>query len=518
MDKADLLVIGIGAAGASCALRAADLGYDVIVITGLGSASKGSNTSWAQGGIIYRSPDDDPALLEQDIHTAGVGICNDFAVHLLARRGPELVKELLIDRCKVPFDRATDGGLHFTEEAAHSRARIIHVEDSTGKAIAQHLVRAVEAHPRIKVIRGGVAIDLIMRGHHTNDPTDIYRRPRCLGAYVLFEEQNVVRPFVARETVLATGGLGQIYLHTTNPPRARGDGLAMAYRAGARVINLEYVQFHPTSLFHRLAPRFLLSEALRGEGARLVNQDGQPFMKRYHELGDLAPRDVVARGLQEEMIVNGEDCMYLDISHKDGDWIRQRFPLIYSTCKSYGIDMAKEPVPVVPAAHYSCGGVAVDLEGRTNVMGLRAVGEISCTGVHGANRLASTSLLEAISWGYQAAEGAYEDRGEHLMPDATSIMPWQMETEESDPSLIQQDWSTIKMTMWNYVGLVRTGRRLTRALKILRDLQFEIESFYRRAKPTDQIIGLRNGVQTAIAVTHSAFRNRVSRGGHYRID
>ncbi|MBI1291773.1 L-aspartate oxidase [bacterium] len=518
MDKCDLLVIGIGAGGGACALRAADLGMQVIVITSSLQSDKGSNTSWAQGGIIYRSPDDSPELLAKDVHEAGVGISNPAAVALLSTRGPDLVRELLIERCQVPFDRTKDGELDFTEEAAHSRARIIHVEDATGRSIAQHLVRAVKDHPNITVIERAVAVDLIMRGHHTVDPRDVYRRPRCLGAYILERDHDRVRPIMARETVLATGGLGQIYLHTTNPRSARGDGLAMAYRAGARVINLEYVQFHPTALYHRLAPRFLLSESLRGEGARLVTRDGTPFMQKYHKLGDLAPRDVVARGIQEEMMETGEDCMYLDITDHDPDWIRARFPLIYQTCKSYGIDITKDRVPVVPAAHYACGGVAVDLEGRTNLTGLRAVGEVSCTGVHGANRLASTSLLEAITWGYTAAEGAARDLHENPIPDIETVEPWQMESEEVDPTLIQQDWATIKMTMWNYVGLVRTRKRLNRALKILRELQFEIESFYRRAKPTEQVIGLRNGVQTALAITHSAYRNRVSRGGHYRLD
>ena len=518
MDSTDLLIIGIGAGGAACALRAADLGMKVVIVTTSTQPEKGSNTSWAQGGIIYRSHDDSPDLLAKDIHEAGVGICNPAAVALLSTRGPDLVKELLIDRCEVPFDRTKEGELDFTEEAAHSRARIIHVEDATGRSIAQHLVRAVRSHPNITLVERAIAIDLIMRGHHTTDPTDVYRRPRCLGAYILDRDSQQVRPIVARETVLATGGLGQIYLHSTNPRSARGDGLAMAYRAGARVINLEYIQFHPTALYHQLAPRFLLSESLRGEGARLVTRDGRPFMLKYHKLGDLAPRDVVARGIHEEMTEHGDECMYLDITHKDPDWIRARFPLIYQTVLSYGIDMTKDRVPVVPAAHYSCGGVAVDLEGRTNLTGLRAIGEVACTGVHGANRLASTSLLEAITWGYTAAEGAHRDIHDNPVPSVAEVEQWHMEAEEVDPTLIQQDWATIRMTMWNYVGLVRTRKRLNRALKILRELQFEIESFYRRARPTEQVIGLRNGVQTALAVTHSAYRNRVSRGGHYRLD
>ncbi|CAN5307358.1 L-aspartate oxidase [soil metagenome] len=518
MTQSDLLIIGVGAAGAACAIRAADLGLKVTVITVTHDPAEGSNTSWAQGGIIYRSPDDSPELLVQDVEEAGAGICLREAVELLARRGPEIVKELLIDRCNVPFDRTNAGDLDFTEEAAHSRERIIHVEDATGRAIAQKLVEEIGRHPNITLIHDATAVDLIMRGLHTLDTQDIYHRPRCLGAYIFFEKENEVRPFLARETVLATGGLGQIYLHTTNPRHARGDGLAMAYRAGARVINLEYIQFHPTALYHRTAPRFLLSESMRGEGARLLDAKGRPFMKKYHPLGDLAPRDVVARGLQEEMMEQGEDSMYLDISDKDPDWVRARFPMIYQTCLKYGIDITKEPVPVVPAAHYSCGGVAVDLHGCTNVIGLRAIGEVSCTGVHGANRLASTSLLEAITWGYQAAEGARAQRDENPMPDHYQVAPWQLENEEVDPTLIQQDWSTIRMTMWNYVGLERTTKRLNRALKILRELQFEIESFYRRGKLSDDIIGLRNGVQAAIAVTHSAFRNRVSRGGHFRKD
>ena len=515
--EADVLVIGIGAAGAACALRAADLGLSVVLLSP-NKGEKGTNTSWAQGGIIYRGPEDTQELLARDIQRAGCEISSERAVGLMVERGPEVVRELLIERAKVPFDRTSRGDLHFTEEAAHSCRRIIHVGDSTGRSIAQALVQEVEQHPGIRFVQGGTAVDLIMRGPHTVDPRDYYHRPRCLGAYVFFPEEKAVRPFLARETVIATGGLGQIYLHTTNPPKARGDGLAMAYRAGARVINLEYVQFHPTALFHRLAPRFLLSESMRGEGARLVNHEGEPFMHKYHELEDLAPRDVVARAIHEEMMTTGQECMYLDIRHRDAQWTRRRFPLIHRFCQRYRIDITRDPVPVVPAAHYACGGVAVDIWGRSNITGLRAIGEVSCTGVHGANRLASTSLMEAVTWGYQAAEGIRDMLKENPLPSQKEVMPWEQEDDPVDPTLIQQDWLTIKLTMWNYVGLVRTTRRLTRALRILRDLQFEIESFYRRAEMSDEIIGLRNGVQTALAVTHSAFRNRVSRGGHYRVE
>lgn len=514
MPVSDLLVIGVGAAGSACALRAADLGFDVTILTNTPTTQAGSNTSWAQGGIIYRGAEDPPELLARDIHHAGAGICLPEAVDQLAQRGPELVRALLIDRCRVPFDLAPDGSLDLTEEAAHSVPRIIHVADRTGSAIAEGLSRAVAEHPRIHTITNATAVDLIMREFHTRTPTNVYKRPRCLGAYALLGDR--VEPFVARETVLATGGLGQVFLHTTNPRGARGDGVAMAYRAGARVINLEYVQFHPTAFYHRLAPRFLLSESMRGEGARLVDHRGEPFMQRYSPMGDLAPRDVVARAIHLEMLHTGEACMYLDISHKPAEWVRGRFPTIDAFCREWGVDITRQPVPVVPAAHYSCGGIGVDLEGRTNITGLRAVGEVSCTGVHGANRLASTSLLEAVTWGWIAGEGAVREVAEHPIPVEDEVESWKLEREEPDPALMQQDWLTIKHTMWNYVGLVRNTRRMNRALHILRDLQFEVESFYRRARLTDDLLGLRNGVQTALALTHGALRNRVSRGSHYR--
>jgi L-aspartate oxidase len=518
METVDLLVIGAGVAGCVAALTAADAGLSVRLVTNSAAAEKGSNTSWAQGGIIFRGEGDSPELLARDVHRAGDGICQPDAVSLLAERGPNLVQDILVERVKVPFDRVDSGEFDLTEEAAHSVPRILHVGDHTGRAIAEHLGKAVVAHPDVEVVTHATAVDLILSGYHTADPRDIYRSPRCLGAYVLDQASGEVHVHVARETLLATGGLGQIYLHSTNPKRARGDGLAMAYRAGARVINLEYIQFHPTSLYHRIAPRFLLSESLRGEGARLVTADGQPFMHRYHELGDLAPRDVVARAIHEEMLRSGEPCMHLDISHKDAAWLRTRFPLIHDYLKQWNLDLTRDPIPVVPAAHYACGGVAVDLEGRTSLTGLRAAGETACTGVHGANRLASTSLLEGMTWGVQAAESVAREFHLHPVPDPGSIVEWRLEDEEVDPALIAQDWMTIKQTMWNYVGLARTTRRLNRALHILRGLQFDVETFYRRAALTDELLGLRNGAQTALAVIHSALRNKTSRGTHYRID
>jgi L-aspartate oxidase len=514
MPTTDVLIIGSGAAGCAAALRAADQGLDVIMITNAAVTGDGSNTSWAQGGIVYRGLEDSPELLARDIHEAGGGICYPEAVQYLASRGPQLVQELLIDRCATPFDRE-HGELSLTEEAAHSCPRIIHVKDQTGLAISKALAAEVARNPRIRVVTGATAVDLIMRGFHTRNPVNIYKRERCLGAYVLVS--GYVEVFVARETIVATGGLGQIYLHSTNPPNARGDGLSMAYRAGARVINLEYIQFHPTAFYHQLAPRFLLTEALRGEGARLVDARGNRFMGKYSPREELAPRDVVARAIHEEMLAAGAPSMYLDISHRDAGYLRDRFPTIHAFCLQYGIDMTKEPIPVVPAAHYSCGGIGVDLRGRTNVQGLRAVGEVACTGVHGANRLASTSLLEAILWGWSAAEGIHDDRDENPRPNEHEVEPWRLETEAADPAYMNQDWLTIKHTMWNYVGLVRTTRNMSRALHILRDLQLEVETFYRRARLDDALLGLRNGVQAALAVTHQALRNRSSRGTHYRI-
>jgi L-aspartate oxidase len=517
MSASDLLVIGSGVAGCTAALAAADAGLDVTLVTNAGSAEKGSNTSWAQGGIIYTSPQDSPDLLVRDILAAGDGVAWEPAARLLAEQGPRLIESLLIERCGIAFDRRDDGSLDLTEEGAHSLPRIVHVGDHTGKAIAEGLGRVVAGHPRIRLVANATAVDLILSSYHTVHPTDVYKPSRCLGAYVLDQESGRIEPLVARETVLATGGLGQIYLHTTNPRRSRGDGLAMAYRAGARVINLEYVQFHPTAFYHRVAPRFLMSESLRGEGARLVNAAGVEFARKYHELGALAPRDIVARAIHEEMLQTGEPCMYLDMSHKDADWVRGRFPMIRRFLLEWGIDIARDPIPVVPAAHYSCGGVAVDEWGRTNLPGLRAVGEVACTGLHGANRLASTSLLEGLVWGANAARDVARAI-ETPRPNLADVAPWVMETEEVDPALLKQDWMTIRQTMWNYVGLVRTERRMSRALRILRGLQYDVETFYRRAALTDELIGLRNGAQTALALIHAALRNRQSRGTHYRVD
>ncbi|MCX7963020.1 MAG: L-aspartate oxidase [Candidatus Sumerlaea chitinivorans] len=515
----DVLVLGSGIAGCAAALTAAEGGLEVALVTKAPSLAECTATSWAQGGIIYKGEGDSPELLEEDILRAGAGIGNREAIRQLARLGPHYVESFLIEKLGVAFDRGPNDMLDITEEGAHSVRRIIHVADLTGRAIEERLVEAVLSKPNITVIPNATAIDLLTLSHHSTNPSDCYHPPTCVGAYVFLQDKGVVETLLARETILATGGLGQLFLHTTNPKGARGDGIAMAYRAGARLLNLEYVQFHPTALYHG-DERFLISESVRGEGGVLIRRNGESFMERFHPLGSLAPRDVVARAIHTVMLEHQEPCVYLDITKKDPDWIRRRFPNIYAKCLSVGIDMTKEPIPVVPAAHYSCGGVAVDLQGRSSIRRLRAVGEVSCTGVHGANRLASTSLLEGLVWGIEAAKSIADEiqqngRENYFFPQ---IEPWRYENEPVDPALIFQDWLTIKYTMWNYVGLIRTTKRMKRARSILRELQVEIEYFYERARLSDDIIGLRNGAQAALAVLFAALENRKSYGAHYRVD
>jgi L-aspartate oxidase len=401
-----------------------------------------------------------------------------------------------------------------TEEAAHSVPRILHHKDQTGLAIMRSLFEELTRHPNI-ALHFGVAVDLITLSHHSKNPTDIYAPPTCVGVYVF--ENNKIKTVFAKETILATGGLGEVFLHTSNPKEARGDGIAMAFRAGARVMNLEYVQFHPTTLYVPAERRFLLSEALRGEGARLLDVRFQPFLHKYHEKKELAPRDVVSRAIFSEMVRTSADHLWLDITDKKKHWIKDRFPSIFAHCEEKGFDLSSEPVPIVPAAHYSCGGIAVDLNGKTTIHRLRAIGEVSCSGLHGANRLASTSLLEGLVWAKTATDdllSSWHDRSDYFPP----IEPWQMSHEKVDGALIQQDWMTIKQTMWNYVGLCRDSNRLRRALKMLRELQWEIEQFYERAVLTPELIGLRNGVLTALLIAQGAWRNRTSRGCHYRIN
>ncbi|MGI8905108.1 MAG: L-aspartate oxidase [Candidatus Sumerlaeaceae bacterium] len=527
MIKTDLLIIGSGIAGCSAALAAGEAGLEVTILTKSMDPRRSTATEWAQGGIIYKGEGDSPELLAQDIFRAGAEFGNEAAIQQLAQLGPAYVEEYLINKVGVPFDRKPDHLLDITEEAAHSVRRIIHVADLTGRAVEDRLVEAIAKYPNIKFVTGAIALDLLTLSHHSKRPSDVYAPPSCVGVYAFFQENGKVEPVLAGETLLATGGLGQLYLHSTNPRSARGDGVAMAYRAGARLLNMEYIQFHPTALYQDgLSPAqsnkasFLISEAVRGEGGVLIRRTGESFMERYHPLASLAPRDVVARAIQTEMLEHDEPCVFLDITMKEPEWVKRRFPNIYEKCMAIGIDMTQQPIPVVPAAHYACGGIAVDLQGRTSIQRLRAAGEVACTGVHGANRLASTSLLEGLVWGVEAAksvaqECANQTSDGYYFPE---ISEWRYENEPADPALILQDWLTIKYTMWNYVGLVRTTRRMKRARAILRELQTEIEYFYERARLSDEVIGLRNGCQAALAVLFAALENRTSRGGHYRVD
>ena len=516
--QCDVLILGCGIAGGAAALTLADQGLQVVIATRALEPAD-SNTNWAQGGIIYKGVGDSPALLAEEVSRAGAGHCHLNAVNILANEGPGLVESLLIERLQVPFDRNAAGELSLVREGGHSIPRIIHAADYTGNAIEVALLSALNTHPNITLLAGHTAIDLLTPSHHGLNRLAVYEPQSCVGAYLLNQDNNSVIRCLARKTILATGGLGQIFLCTTNPPGARGDGLAMAYRAGARVINAEFVQFHPTAFYHPHAPRFLVSEAVRGEGARLVHADGRPFMQNYQpEWKDLAPRDVVARCIHTEMLHRGVSNVFLDLrSYMSKEDILGHFPTIYKDCLAYGVDLTRDLVPVVPAAHYACGGVWVDEWGRTTIADLYAAGEVSCTGVHGANRLASTSLLEGLVWGYRAATHIRAALTNASAPDATDIPAWQdAGNEQPDPALILQDMSSVKHIMWNYVGLVRTTSRLERALYDLRNLESEIEQFYRQTRLTDGLIGLRNAVRTAVIVTAAAWENKVSLGCHYR--
>jgi len=513
------LVIGCGIAGAAAALRLSDdPNHHITVITRTADPAD-SATAWAQGGIVTRGLDDSPELLVADILNSGAGLSSPRAAQVLAEEGPRLVRDVLIERCGVHFDKDDSGHHVYGLEGAHSTRRIVHVGDRTGAAIIERMTALLKERPNITLLTGHTAVDLITFPHHSIDPLDIYEPMACYGAYVLEQSSEKIIRVLAGNTILATGGLGQIFRNTSNPRGARGDGLAMAWRTGVRVVNNEYVQFHPTTLSVRGAPNLLISEAVRGEGAVLLTPEGEPFMARYApEWKDLAPRDVVARAIYTEMLGNGYEHVYLDIaSKKPASFIRERFPQLIETCTQYDIDPTSEPIPVVPAAHYFCGGVLVNTWGRTDIEGLYAAGEVSCTGVHGANRLASTSLLEGLVWGHRAAEDIAANPRE---PIAVSRVPeWIYPGDgEPDPALIEGDLTNIRNTMWHYVGLIRTTQQMDRAERDLRHQFHEIESFYRAVRLNDALIGLRNAIQAARIVTFASRRNRASRGTHYRAD
>ena len=509
----DVLIIGSGAAGLSLALRLADQ-HQVIVLS-KGPVTEGS-TFYAQGGIaaVFDETDSIDSHVE-DTLIAGAGICDRHAVEFVASNARSCV-QWLIDQ-GVLFDTHVqpngEESYHLTREGGHSHRRILHAADATGREVQSTLVSKAQNHPNIRVLERSNAVDLIVY-----DKIGLPGTRRVVGAWVWNRNKETVETCHAKAVVLATGGASKVYQYTTNPDISSGDGIAMAWRAGCRVANLEFNQFHPTALYHPQARNFLLTEALRGEGAYLKRPDGTRFMPDFDERGELAPRDIVARAIDHEMKRLGADCMFLDISHKPADFIRQHFPMIYEKLLGLGIDLTQEPVPIVPAAHYTCGGVMVDDHGRTDVEGLYAIGEVSYTGLHGANRMASNSLLECLVYGWSAAEDITR-----RMPDAhgvSTLPPWDESRVENPDErvVIQHNWHELRLFMWDYVGIVRTTKRLERALRRITMLQQEIDEYYAHFRVSNNLLELRNLVQVAELIVRCAMMRKESRGLHFTLD
>ncbi|MDT0851658.1 L-aspartate oxidase [Escherichia coli] len=509
----DVLIIGSGAAGLSLALRLADQ-HQVIVLS-KGPVTEGS-TFYAQGGIaaVFDETDSIDSHVE-DTLIAGAGICDRHAVEFVASNARSCV-QWLIDQ-GVLFDTHIqpngEESYHLTREGGHSHRRILHAADATGREVETTLVSKAQNHPNIRVLERSNAVDLIV-----SDKVGLPGTRRVVGAWVWNRNKETVETCHAKAVVLATGGASKVYQYTTNPDISSGDGIAMAWRAGCRVANLEFNQFHPTALYHPQARNFLLTEALRGEGAYLKRPDGTRFMPDFDEHGELAPRDIVARAIDHEMKRLGADCMFLDISHKPAEFIRQHFPMIYEKLLGLGINLTKEPVPIVPAAHYTCGGVMVDDHGRTDVEGLYAIGEVSYTGLHGANRMASNSLLECLVYGWSAAENI--SRRIPYAHGVSTLPPWD-ESRVEDPDervVIQHNWHELRLFMWDYVGIVRTTKRLERALRRITMLQQEIDEYYAHFRVSNNLLELRNLVQVAELIVRCAMMRKESRGLHFTLD
>jgi L-aspartate oxidase len=508
----DVLILGSGLAGQSMALRLAER-MKVAIVTK--RALPDGASAWAQGGIaaVLDATDSVEAHIH-DTHVAGAGLCDPAATRFVVENGREAI-EWLIGR-GVPFTRGneTELGYHLTREGGHSHRRIIHAADATGAVVQATLSAQVRAHPNITVFENHIGVDLIT-SERLPGACDAKPR-RCVGAYILDIEADTVLPFAAQHTVLATGGAGKVYLYTTNPDTATGDGIAMAFRAGCRITHMEFIQFHPTCLYHPQAKSFLISEAVRGEGGLLRLPDGHRFMPDHDSRAELAPRDIVARAIDFEMKRHGIDCVYLDIHHQSPAFLKSHFPTIYARCLELGIDMTREPIPVVPAAHYTCGGIKTDLNARTDLPGLYAVGEVAGTGLHGANRLASNSLLECLVFSKSAADAILQE------PSGTlpELPPWD-ESQVSDVDeavVISHNWDELRRFMWDYVGIVRTTKRLQRAWHRIRLLKREINEFYSHFRVSNDLIELRNLVDTAELIVLSALRRKESRGLHYSRD
>jgi len=510
VQTTDVLILGSGAAGLTCALRLAQAGMHCMVVSK--TRLQSGATLWAQGGIsaVFDAADSLDAHM-QDTVDAGGGLCDADMVRHIVARGPACIEWLVERGVQFTADTATPEGalprLHLTREGGHSFRRIVHAADATGAAVEATLADLVNAEPRITVREHAFAVDLIRAPD----------RDQVIGAYLMDMHSHEVFPVATGAVVLATGGANMVYLYSSNPHGASGDGIAMAWRAGCRVANMEFMQFHPTCLYHPSARSFLISEALRGEGAHLKLPDGTRFMQRFDERGELAPRDVVARAIDHEMKRLGADHVWLDISHRDPDFVREHFPSIHARCAELGIDITQQPIPVVPAAHYTCGGVLTDVHGHTDLEGLYAIGEVACTGLHGANRMASNSLLECLVM----AEGAADDilaRAPRTL--ATALPPWDASrvTDSDEDVVISHNWQELRRFMWDYVGIVRTDKRLSRAANRVALLQREIEEFYGNFHISPDLIELRNLVTVADLIVRSAVARDESRGLHYTID
>jgi L-aspartate oxidase len=512
--QTDILVVGSGISGLIFALEMADHGQ-VVVLTK--RKAEVTNTGLAQGGIAAAWLEDDSWQTHvEDTLVAGAGLCRRDVVEFVARDAKQRIEYLIGLGCQ--FDKE-GGDFDLHKEGGHSKRRILHAKDSTGAEIMRTLLLAVAAHPNIEVSEHRMAVDLITEGWVARSRGDLPPTPdKVLGLYALNTESGDVETYAARVVALCTGGAGKVYLYTSNPDVASGDGVAIAYRAGARVANMEFVQFHPTCLFHPEARNFLISEAMRGEGGILRNGSGEAFMARYDPRKELAPRDIVARAIDAELKRRGEDSAFLDMRHMDRDALQSHFPNIYGRCKELGIDIATDPIPVVPAAHYICGGVVTDKAGQTDLQNLYAIGEVACTGLHGANRLASNSLLEGAVFAHAAARQAQEQLRESEI--CTDLPTWDAGTasEPDEQVVITQIWDEVRRFMWNYVGIVRTNRRLLRARKRIDMVQEEIRHHYWDFALTGDLVELRNLASVAELVVECALRRRESRGLHFNTD
>ena len=512
-NNCDVLIIGSGAAGLTLALHLAK-NADVVILS-KGPLNEGS-TFYAQGGIaaVFDENDSVAAHIE-DTLIAGAGLCDEDTVRFTTENAKSCLEWLINQGVEFDKERGNNGEdrYHLTREGGHSHRRILHAADATGQAIQTTLADQVKQHSRIRIFERFNAIDLICQPSSTGN-----QEKQCIGAYIWNRNTEKVESIYAQKTILATGGASKVYQYTSNPDVASGDGIAMAWRAGCRVANMEFNQFHPTCLFHPSAGTFLLTEALRGEGAKLRRPDGSRFMPAFDERAELAPRDIVARAIDYEMKRLGVDCMYLDISHKPSEFIKQHFPTIYEKTMSLGIDITKQPIPIVPAAHYTCGGVMVDQQGKTDISQLYAIGEMSYTGLHGANRLASNSLLECLVFARAAAleisETLVQDNRYLTLPlwDESRV------TDSDEEVVIQHNWHELRLFMWDYVGIVRTTKRLERALHRVELLQQEIEDYYQNFKVSNNLLELRNLVQVAELIIKCAMERKESRGLHYTLD